>query len=375
MGKMRILHMTPPEIHNGVYQYLFNHMKYIDRGKYQFEFLTRNKAGLMETKEYRQYHFNVWSFENTQRDSEEGLRREIVRILDHGFDAIHLHTSMWRGFLIEEIAMEMGIPQVIVHSHSTGADFILREERDKLLRIHETYKKQFRMEMATDVCACSRLAGEWLYGEQIPKDRIKILPNAVEVEKYHFNPKKRKQVRDRLGLDDRVIVGNVGRYSYQKNQEFLIRAFAKSCQKNKKLFLILMGQGELKEQLVRLIEELEIADSAMCMDWQEHVEDYLQAFDLFCLPSHFEGLSICAVEAQAAGLRCLVSDTLAEETKITGLVEFLPLMEEVWTDALAGVKASTGRAWYDDMIAAQGYDIKSAAGKLTAIYKGKEAME
>lgn len=369
MGKMRILHMTPPEIHNGVYQYLFNHMKYIDQDRYQFEFLTRNKPGLMETKEYRQYHFNVWSFENTQRDSEEGLRREIVRILDHGFDAIHLHTSMWRGFLIEEIAMGMGIPQVIVHSHSTGADFILREERDRLLKIHETYKEKFSMEMATDICACSRLAGEWLYGEQIPRDRIRILPNAVEVEKYHFNPKKRKQVRDSLGLDDRVIVGNVGRYSYQKNQEFLIRAFAKACQKNKKLFLILVGQGELKGQLVRLIGELGIADSAMCMDWQEHVEDYLQAFDVFCLPSHFEGLSICAVEAQAAGLRCLVADTLAEETKVTSLVEFLPLKKSVWETALSKTETDKNRKWHDDEIAAQGYDIKSAAVKLMELYR------
>lgn len=375
MGKIRILHMTPPEINNGVYQYLFNHMKYIDQSKYQFEFLTRNKAGLMGTKECRQYRCNVWSFENTQRDSEKGLRKEIVRILNHSFDAIHLHTSMWRGFLIEEIAMEMGIPQVIVHSHSTGADFALQEERDKLLKIHETYKKQFCMEMATDVCACSRLAGEWLYGEQIPKDQIRMLPNAVEVEKYHFNPGKRKQVRDRLGLENRVVVGNVGRYSYQKNQEFLIRAFAKARQKNKKLFLILMGQGELKGQLVRLIDELGIADSAMCMDWQEHVEDYLQAFDIFCLPSRFEGLSICAVEAQAAGLNCYLTDTLAEETRITDLVEFLPLAEEVWVDVLAGAKASADRVWYDDMIAAQGYDIRSAVGKLTAIYGRKEAME
>lgn len=375
LGKMRILHMTPPEIHNGVYQYLFNHMKYIDKDKYQFEFLTRNKAGLMETKEYRQYHFNVWAFENTQRDSEEGLRREITRILDDGFDAIHLHTSMWRGFLIEEIAMEMKIPQVIVHSHSTGADFALQEERDRLLQIHEAYKKQFCMEMATDVCACSRLAGEWLYGEQIPKSQIKILPNAVEAEKYHFNPGKRKQVRDRLGLDDRVIVGNVGRYSYQKNQEFLIRAFAKARGRNNKLFLILMGQGELKGQYAGLIDRLGIADCAMCMGWQEHVEDYLQAFDLFCLPSHFEGLSICAVEAQAAGLNCYLSDTLAEETRITDLAAFLPLTEEIWVEALAGAKMSADRAWYDGIIAAQGYDIRSAAGKLMGIYGGKETIK
>ncbi len=369
MSKIQILHMTPPEINNGVYKYLFNHMEYIDQDRYQFEFLTRNKAELMGTKEYQRYHFKVWSFENTQRDNEEGLRKEIIRILNHGFDAIHLHTSMWRGFLIEEIAMEMGIPQVIVHSHSTGVDFVAREERDKLLKIHETYKRRFNMGMATDVCACSRLAGEWLYGNQIPKDRIKILPNAVEVEKYHFNPKKRKQVRDRLGMEDRVVVGNVGRYSYQKNQEFLIRAFAKARQKNQKLFLILMGQGELKGQLIRLIDELDIANSAVCMDWQEHVDDYLQAFDVFCLPSHFEGLSICAVEAQAAGLKCYVSDTMAEETRITSLVEFLPLEEDVWEKALTEAEINADRKWYDDEIAKHGYDIKSATEKLMELYR------
>lgn len=375
MSEIRILHMTPPEINNGVYQYLFNHMKYIDQSRYRFEFLTRNKAGLMGTKEYQQYHFKVWSFENTQRDSEDGLRKEIFRILDHGFDAIHLHTSMWRGFLIEEVAMEMGVPQVIVHSHSTGADFVSQKERDRLLKIHEEYKQQFNMKMATDVCACSRMAGEWLYGEQIPKEQIKLLPNAVEVEKYHYDPEKRKRVRDRMGLNDRVVVGNVGRYSYQKNQEFLIRAFAKARRKNRKLFLVLMGQGELKGQLVRLIDEMGIADCAVCMDWQEHVEDYLQAFDVFCLPSRFEGLSICAVEAQAAGLDCYLSDTLAEETKITDLVEFLPMKEEVWTDMLAGCKASTDRAWYDDIIAGHGYDIRSAAEKLTGIYEEKGDKE
>lgn len=109
MKKIRILHMTPPEINNGVYQYIFNHMQFIDQNRYQFEFLTRNKAGLVKTKEYQKYRFNIWSFENTERDGREGLRREIIGILRNGFDAVHLHTSIWRGFLIEETAMEMGL--------------------------------------------------------------------------------------------------------------------------------------------------------------------------------------------------------------------------------------------------------------------------
>lgn len=372
MSKIRILHMTPPEINNGVYKYILNHMQYIDQNRYQFEFLTRNKKALMETKEYQKYHFNIWSFENTERDGREGLRREIIRILSNGFDAIHLHTSVWRGFLIEQIAMELGISQVIVHSHSTGVDFATKEDRDRILAIHEEYKQQFNMNMATDVCACSKLAGEWLYGEQIPKKRIRILPNAIDVEKYHFNLEKRKFMRDKLGLKGRVVIGNVGRYSYQKNQEFLVRAFTKAQQKNNKLFLMLIGQGELKEYLKNLIKKLGVKDSAICLDWQENIEDYLQAMDVFCLPSHFEGLSICAIEAQAAGLKCYVSDTLSKETRITDLVEYLPLDESIWENILIGAQKDNDRKWVDDEIVRHGYDIRSAAGKLVEVYRGRK---
>ena len=368
MKKIRILHMTPPEINNGVYQYIFNHMQFIDQNRYQFEFLTRNKAGLVKTKEYQKYRFNIWSFENTERDGREGLRREIIGILRNGFDAVHLHTSIWRGFLIEETAMEMGVPQVIVHSHSTGIDFAAKEDRDRLLAVHEEYKRQFHMGMATDVCAYSRLAGEWLYSAAVPKSLIHILPNAVDVRKYHFNPEKRACTRRKLGIDDRIVVGNIGRYSYQKNQEFLIRSFAKAYQRNKKLFLLLIGQGELKVYLKNLIKQLGIENNAVCMDWQERVEDYLQAMDIFCLPSHFEGLSICAVEAQAAGLKCYVSDTLSEETAVTDLVEFLPLQEEQWEHVLTEARISADREQMDAQIARQGYDIRTAADNLMNLY-------
>ena len=150
----KILHMTPPDIRNGVYRYIFNHMKYINQNEYRFDFLTRNKDDLMKTSEYQEYGFKIQSFANTERDSKDGLRREIYRILENNYDAIHLHTSAWRGMLIEEIAMEMQIPQVIVHSHSTGVDFQSAEEREKVVKIHEEYKREFDFRYATDVCAC-----------------------------------------------------------------------------------------------------------------------------------------------------------------------------------------------------------------------------
>lgn len=364
----KILHMTPPDINNGVHRYLFNHMKYLDQKEYQFSFLNRNAKDLMATREYQQYHFEIRSFQNTERESKDGLRKEIVRILSDGYDAVHLHTSIWRGFLIEEIAMELGIPKVIVHSHSTGIDDSCREGREKLQKIHEQYKQEFGFDRATDVCACSRLAGEWLFGTKIPRERIQIMPNAIEIEKYHFQEDVRKKVRNRLNLENRIVIGNVGRYSYQKNHEFLVKVFAKAYRNNHKLFLLLIGQGELLEHVRRLIKSLDIEEAVQCLDWQERVEEYLQAMDVFCLPSHFEGLPISAVEAQTAGLPCYIADTVTDETKITDLVTFLPLIEEEWQCALEHSRINDHREHFDQEIATSGYDIRQEVIKFEKLY-------
>lgn len=367
----KILHMTPPDINNGVYKYVFNQMKYIDQSRYRFGFLTRNEKDLMATKEYQQYHFNIQSFQNTERESKGGLREEITHILSQGYDTIHLHTSIWRGFLIEEIAMELKIPQVIVHSHSTGIDFSSQEDRDRLFRIHEQYKSAFDMSKATDICACSELAGEWLYGSQIPRNLIKIMPNAIEVEKYHFQPEVRRELRNKLGLSNRVVIGNVGRYCYQKNQEFLVKAFSKAYKNNKNIFLLLIGEGELQEEIRKLVVKLGIEDSVLCLNWQENVEEYLQIMDTFCLPSHFEGLPISVIEAQAAGLPCYVADTITREVKITDLVTFLPLIEEEWQYILEQSNINNNREHFDDEISKNGYDVRNAAVKLEQLYDFK----
>lgn len=370
MGKIKILHMTPPDINNGVYRYIFNHMHYMDMQKYQFAYLTKGAEELKSCNEYQQYGFTVHMLHNTQRDSREGLRKEIVNILSQGYDAIHLHTSSWRGFLIEQIAMEMGIGKVIVHSHSTGIDVADSVEREKQIEEHEVYKNQFSMKYATHVCACSVLASDWLFGSQIPRNLVHILPNAIEIEKYHFNLGKRREIRRCLNLENRIVVGHVGRYSYQKNQDFLIRAFAKAYARNLSLFLLCMGEGEQLEALKKLIKQLHIEDSVLCMDWQENVEDYLQAMDIFCLPSRFEGLGISAIEAQAAGLRCLISSCVPREVQITDLVKFLPLKEDCWIEELTGCRVDVYRDRQDEQIAKAGYDIRIAAERLGELYRG-----
>lgn len=372
-NKIKVLHMTPPDINNGVYRYIFNHMRYMDMQKYRFAFLTKGAEELKLTQEYQQYGFSVYPLHNRQRDSREGLRQEVVRVLSQGYDAIHLHTSSWRGFLIEEIAMEMKVGRVIVHSHSTGIDVADESERKKQTEEHETYKKLFSMKYAayaTDICACSALAADWLFGSEIPREKIQILPNAIDVRRYSFQPEKRHAFRRRLNLEHRIVVGNVGRYSYQKNQEFLLRAFAKAYARNHSLFLLCLGEGVLLEKLKAMSGQFGIEDSVLFLEWKDNVEDYLQAMDVFCLPSRFEGLPISAIEAQAAGVKCLISEHVTEEVMITDLVTFLPLEEECWAEELAGYRADVYRGRQDEKIACAGYDIRSAARRLEELYGG-----
>ena len=369
---MKILHVTPPDVNNGVYRYIFNHMRYMDCRRFRHAFLTKGVRELKQTPEYEKYGFEVYELKGAQRDDAGKFRQEIIQILGNGFDVVHLHTSSWRGFMIEEIAMELHIPRVIVHSHSTGIDAGSLGEREERIREHNAFKQQFSMKHATDVWACSKLAADWLYGAAVPQNRIRIMPNAIETERYRYNPIKREQFRAVLGLTDKFVVGNIGRYTFQKNQEFLIRAFADACEKNDRMYLLCLGEGEQGQYLRKLIAELGIADRACCMEWQENVEDYLQVMDVFCLPSRFEGFPISVVEAQAAGLSCLVADTVTEEIKLTNRVHFLPLEKERWAEALLKCNTDVQRTGWDEEVARAGYNVRHAAKKLENMYEGKE---
>lgn len=366
--KIKVLHMTPPQIKNGIYKYIFNNMKYFDFDKFQFDFLTQNKEELMKTEEYRKYHFGIRSFTTTQRDNREKFKQEIYDILSDGYDVIHLHTSSWRGFLIEEIAMELGIPKVIVHSHSTGVDFKNEEERKAVRETHEKFKAEFGKQHATHFCACSMEAAKWLYNDSINEKDIIILNNGIDSERFSFNKIKRDELRKKYDLEDKIVVGNVGRFCFQKNPLFLIDSFAKAKNKNSKLFLVMIGEGDLKEEIEKLIEEKKMESDVLLLDWQENIQDYLQMFDVFCIPSNFEGLPITVIEAQAAGLRCLVSDTITGECKITDLVDFLPLESLVWCNAINQCSNAYMRKNMSDIIKEKGFDSRIEAKKLEDIY-------
>lgn len=285
-----------------------------------------------------------------------------------GYDVFHIHTGYWLGFLMEQVAMEMGIKKVIVHAHNSGIGINEWETRRNYSKLHEYYKALFSLKEATHFCACSKEAAKWLYGPNIPKDRIIILKNAIEIERFSYNTQKRKEIRKQLDLENKFIIGHSGRFERQKNHVLLIDSFAKAYQINPCIHLLLLGGGLLEEDIKKQIEELGIQNAVTLVGWKENSEEYMQAMDLFVLPSLFEGLPLVLIEAQTAGLRCLVSDRVTKEADITGNISYLPLDREVWTDKIIKEAEGYERVITDKLICDAGYDIHKQIKVLENLY-------
>lgn len=367
--KIRVLQMTPQEVNNGVYKYVFGYLPYLDNKEYDVGFLTRGYEELNRIRQQKKYSFKIHPFLNTQRDNAKGLEQEVRKVLSE-YDIIHLHTSSWRGFMIENVAMEMGLDKVIVHSHSTGIDISDDKERDKQIREHFTFRSEFGEKYATDCCACSMKAADWLFGTSVDYDKVQIMPNAINLSRYTRDENVRWEIRNYLGVHDKYVIGNVGRYSFQKNQEFLIEVMAMALKENSELYLICVGQGPELEKCAELADVLGISNSVRLMSWSNEISRILQSMDLFCLPSRFEGLGISLVEAQAVGLKCIASDHVPEEANVSGYIEYLPLNKECWKERIL-YNAEKGYEFFDNTlnIKKAGYDINDAADRLLRLYQ------
>ncbi|MCI9331683.1 MAG: glycosyltransferase family 1 protein [Oscillibacter sp.] len=367
---MRILHLASPGL-GGIEAYIFSHYQYMDREKFRFDFMTQNPR-LRETEEYRAFPFQVKLLPSTAAKDPEGFSNRVREILAEGYDVLHLHTCYWTGFRIEEIAKEMGVSRVVVHSHSTFIDEPDGVKRAELLRRHEEVKRAFSPDLATDYWACSSLAADWLFGPQIPRDRVRMVKNAIDVGKYRFHPEKRTAIRQELGLEGNFVLGTVGRMSYQKNHSFLIDLFAEFHQIYPRSKLLIVGDGELREALTEQVLHRNLEKAVLLPGWRTDVETYLQAMDLFLLPSRFEGLGIVAVEAAASGLPCVVSSQVPDDVAFTKNIWHRPLDIPAW---LSAVEELASRE-YDrnsgfEAVRAAGYDIRQQAKVLEGLYEGE----
>ncbi len=367
--KIRVLQFPVRNTGGGITQYALNNWKYIDKDRFVFDFATCDKRLDFEEELLLQgcgvHYISCYAEHDFER-----FCSDFYRILNNDYDVVHLHTSFWKSFAVEELCREKCIPVVIVHSHNSDLGGLQKDaDRELVLKLHNQRKKNFSEELATHFCACSRAAADWLFGDRIPLDKIKIMPNAIDVSKFAFQPDVRAEYRNVLGLNGKFVIGHVGRFEYQKNHDFLIDVFAEVTKKVPNAVLLSVGDGELLIDIRRKVEYLGISDRVMFLGKSSFVSDLYQAMDCFVLTSRFEGLAIVLVEAQCAGLFTVTTETTIPENKITDNLMGLPYDVNLWKDTL--VKAANCEYERRDCslkVARSGYSIIEQIRQLEAIY-------
>lgn len=357
----RVLHILNGLGSGGTESFIMNVYRNINRSKVQFDFLIRNTNGNILIDEINSMGGRVYISHEFPRHFIKNYKEINEFFKEHkDYKIIHLHANALMYVKPLEVAVNYGIKCRIIHSHNT------QTANNPLYKYIHKWNKKFISQKATDFFACSQLAGEWMFN-----DEFQIINNAIDVNKFKFNEKARNSIRAELNLENKFVIGNIARFTEQKNHMFLIDIFYEVVKKNNNAVLLLVGSGELESNVRERIANLRIQENVVFAGVRNDIPDLLSAMDIFLLPSLFEGLGIVLVEAQANGLKCLASDSvIPEEAKLTNLLEFISLKKnsKQWATKILQNNNKYERKNMYEEIKASGYDILDVSRKLENYY-------
>ena len=364
---IRVLHVLGTTNLGGAESRIMELYRCIDKTQVQFDFLVHTEQEGHYHKEIcalggRIYHvprfrgINVLSYRKAIKD---------FFAEHHGFCAVHGHMTSTASIYLP-IAKKAGIPCTIAHARSAGVDKGIKGVVTKLLRLPLGRK-------ADNCFACSQEAAVAVFGKKcVQKGKVQVIPNAIDTTRFRFQQAVRDEVRRELQLDDKFVIGHVGRFGFMKNHAYLLEIFAELCRMRQDAALVLIGSGELEQAVRKQAEELGIADRVLFLGNRYHVERYYPAFDYFVFPSIFEGLPGSVVEAQACGLHCLVSDKVTREAAVTNLASYRSIEEAAvcWAQEIQkNAQDAMERKEFRAEIMEKGFDVRHQAVAMTRFYQ------
>ena len=363
MQPIKILQIFTVLNKGGAETNLMNYYRNMDKNEFQMDFLVHRENGFFEqeilnsgSKIYRLPPILPWKLKEYKSAVKDFFDQH------SDYDIVHGQCSELGVFIYEE-AKRRNIPVIIAHAHNN------RMDRDKKLVFRLLWKKRMRKSINT-YFTCGKEAAENLFGKKLASKSYQM-NNAIEVENFKFNVEVRNQKRAELNADKTINLVNIGRFNSQKNQLFLLEVFAEIIKKNTNYKLFLVGDGELKTQILEKIKKLKIERNVELLGIRNDIPELLQAMDVFLFPSLFEGLPVSLVEAQATGIQCVISDGVpAESILVKENVQVISLKEnaEQWANKILEIK-NFERKDVSDIIKQKGYDIKENAKKLEKKYR------
>lgn len=359
---IRVLHVLGALNRGGAETMVMNLYREIDRTKIQFDFIIHTTSHCDYTDEILQLGGKIYSVPKYCGYNHFQYIKSWKNFFHNHpeYKILHSHVRSTASLYLP-IAKKYGLI-TIIHSHNTSCGKGLSAIVKKALQLPLRYQANYFF-------ACSFEAGQWLFGNKIENNKnFIIIKNAIDSEQFSYSVEKRKIIRNEFNLSDSCLVlGHIGRFHEQKNHLFLLNVFSEILRENPDSALLLVGDGKLKAYIDGLIKEMNLQGKVIMTGTRDDISTLLSGIDVFVLPSLFEGLPVVAIEAQASGAKCFLSDTITREVMITDRCAFLPIDNpQKWATSI--INADLSRSNTTDEIRNAGYDIKTTSKWLEDFY-------
>lgn len=361
--KIRVLHVGLSANYGGIESFVVNYFKVIDKNRFIFDFADIYGNGIAYKDEIESLGGNIFILPNYKKHLLK-MRREYVALIKRGkYDIIHIHMLSCANMIPVNEACKLKNVPIVVHCHSSSVS------SGMIRRMLHCYNRTVINRLPIYKWACGIKAGYWMWESSF--NEFNVISNAVDTNKFKLNVQLRKALREEYRFDDSdFVLGFVGKFCEAKNLLFLVSVLEKLKKKNGKFRLLMIGDGELKEEFIKKAYEKKVNDFVCCVGTQSNVSEWYSAMDCFVLPSKFEGLPFVAIEAQAAGLQSYISNLVTTEVKVTNGVDYLPIDNDgdEWAEKIDAFCKKYGTGYRHTENIPDKYDINKSCKNLENKY-------
>lgn len=353
---LRVLHIVGKMDMGGQETFIMNLYRNIDRSRIQFDFIVHTNDKQFYEDEILNLGGKVYHIDRMMKNPIKHTM-DIKKIVKEGnYKIVHRHTANPLVYADLLGAKQGGAVMRIAHSHNTKSE--LRPI------IHNILRKQLNR-YKTMGLACSQEAGQFLFGN----NDFTVINNGIDLDKFRYNENIRRKYREELGIENKFVIGHVGRFHEQKNHRFLIEVFAEVLKKEKDAVLLLVGDGELRSNIKEYAEKLNICDNIKFLGVRNDANNIMQAMDVFVFPSLYEGLPVTLIEAQTSGIECIITDNISDETIVSENIHKCSLNDSaiIWANNILKYKdCIRDESRCSDKI--NEFDIKYVVNKMEYLY-------
>lgn len=355
---MRVLQIVESMNMGGSQNFIMNVYRNICKDKIQFDFLT-HREGIFDD-EIRKLGGKIFQLDYLTKIGPVNYKKQLENFFKNHpeYDTIHVHLNQVSGIVLE-VAKKQNIPNRIVHSHST------KNMNSFIVKIYKKYLQSKIDKNATLLLACGEEAAKWLYRDK--SNEAIIINNGIDINKFRYSKEKSNKIRKELNINDKtIVIGHVGRFSKVKNHEFLIEVYRRYVEKRPDSLLIMVGIGELKNDIERLVKQYKLEKNVKFLGIRKDIDFIYSALDYVVFPSFYEGISLSLIEAQVSGIKIFASDTIDKNTDISQNIKWLSLKDSAndWAKCIL----DTDKARNEKNVKTEKYDIKIIANKLQELY-------